>query len=433
MPVEAVPFTTTVPVPVLTETGTTPVIAVPAGVAVAGGVPFDFAPVNGSFLIGSSGVPFDFAPYGAPGITITVDNAQVPFLFDVGGFVNIGTPPSSDAEGRYRQTGRRPAMPLIVRGIGAPPVPGVADGESFLVSSSYVPVSGDGLYQNGAHAGYVGTIFGGVTIYRPPDQHEVVWYVDLDSIEHGLYRWNGSVWQPYASMPQRALSGQQLFEQLDPDGVLDYWAKLVGGMSCQAGVDNRSLMDLFDADRCPEDYLGVFANQFGIKIPYILPVVYKRQRLRTAIPENLVRGTAGSFVRRLAQLGYLGYVHEIWVNPTAATNWYALADAPSGVKSDIAAKGLTGDISPTSGQKGQDWIEVEHGSSRDWPTTYWPSGGISVHLNRLNGDPLSASLPNDTVSQIKQDIAADLADLIPASGYIRLFATDTTVGVYRYF
>lgn len=438
MGVEATPFEDLAPAPSSEFTGPSSVEGVPVGTVVTGSVAFPFAP-QGS-IEPLTGVPFAFAPGGVLATAVFIAGG-VPFPVAPVGSPAIPQSPSSDPEGEYRRTGHRPAFPLLARSAAAPPVPsGIGDGESFLVAPTYVPTPGDGMYEQGAAANYVGTAFGAsrALSFRAPRVNDVLWLVDpaASPPDVRLARWDGGVWQTLVTMPQRALRGQEVFALADPDGLCDYFAKLAGAMGAQAQTDNASLADLLDPEACPADYLGLLAYQLGVP-PGSASAddaeSYRRARARTAVADaRRGRGTAASFVRRLAQAGYVGYVREVWVNPVAADNWYSIYAAPPEQQAYAEERGIFADVSGYSGQKGQDWIEVEHGSTRITPTTHWPSGGLSVHLNRRDGSPIPAGTASDTVSQLKSDVARLLSDLLPSNVYIRLWATDVDADTVRY-
>ena len=343
------------------------------------------------------------------------------------GQLPVSLAPANDPEGRYRAFGFRPGLPLIVYSMaidGLYPgsygsgsgscsgrvLPTIPANGSFVVPTSYVPHAGDGIYELGAASGSIGLLWiqSGYpinVIFRPPNPYEVVWFVNLNATppDQGLFRWEGGQWKPYVTMLQRALRGMHAFEVADPDQVYDYWGRLVGAVQVMMTGDSASILNFIDPERCPIDYLGLLGYELGN--PTIEAgdnSILLREEVVETVPINRIRTTTQSVKTLLGLLGYQGYANEVWVNPTDVT--------------------------------GADYIEVPHLPTVRPSAPYVPSSRVSIHLNNLDGSPLSAGLSSDTLLDIKRTVTQALvATVLPAHVSVRFFATDTAPNVYRYF
>lgn len=429
-----------------------PVVAIPiapwdepTAVPFSGAGPVYAIPLGGTFTLTIIGhVPLAFAVGGTVFIPRPND-LHVPFAPGLGGSILIEQAPTEDPEGIFQRTGRRPAFPLLVYAV-VDDVDGFADvpdNGSFLMSAGYVPTPLDGLYEIGATPGSVGTrvVRGGlpnVTIFRAPYDNEVVRRVDLDADgaqrDRGYFRWNGTTWVAYVTMPQRALRGMRAFEQLDPESVYDYWASLLGGLQYCLTNDAASLTYLLDANLVPDDYLGLLGSTLGVTVPKGGTIALRRQLVRTAIPRNRLRGLNQGVALRLFLMGYSGYATEVWIDPSDADNWTNLASAPTDVREEITVNRLT--VSSGTGVKGSDWIEVGHNSAdayTQYAAGYVPSSRVVIHVNNRDGSPIDADTSAATIRELKQSITEALsADVLPAQVSIRFFATDVSEGVVRY-
>jgi len=346
--------------------------------------------------------------------------------------------PGNDPESRARALGYRSSHVLIVHAIEAThpddlTAANLQTGDSFLVSAAYVGSPGDPFFDAGAKAGSLGIIAENASsvqyyIFREPIEKEVVWYVQRGSlVEIGLYRWESEAWLKYSSLPQRAFAALRIFEQLDPDNVYDYYAKIMGSAYWEWSYDSEYLLNFIDPQKCPAEFLPELARQFGLAVEHGESEAVRRQRIELAIPEYKLKGLALSVFLRLRALGYIGYSHEIYVDPEDAANWYAEADAPTYIKNDIAARGLTGQIPTDTGQKGQEFIEVPHGYLTDEPSTYWPSSRVSIHINKSDGTPMLGLLEAD-IEALKEEVSKQLTrEVLPIHLDIRYFVTDAHV------
>jgi len=210
-----------------------------------------------------------------------------PSLF---GSIVVKRAPASDSEGRYRMYGYRPAMPLLVysMSVRSLPVAGLPANGSFVVSASYVPAFGDGMYAYGAQANSIGSVFasgtGTVTVFRSPRLAEVVWSTNPTGGDNGLFRWDGQKWAAYQPGPQRSFNSQRVFDATDPDGVFNpYLARLIGAMQSQISADNYSLLDFLDPNKAPDDYLGLLGSEFGVTVPSSEDLSVQRQAVQTSL------------------------------------------------------------------------------------------------------------------------------------------------------
>ena len=119
-------------------------------------------------------------------------------------------------------------------------------------------------------------------------------------------------WAPYRTPPQRALDGMSVFDMFDPDGVYDYWARLVGAVLAQMQVTNRDMAHWRDPQKVPAEYLELAATSVGAKFYPDDPERLRRLKVEAAIPASRLRGTDPAYTLKLRHLGYLGYATESW-------------------------------------------------------------------------------------------------------------------------
>jgi len=262
-------------------------------------------------------------------------------------------------EERAALLGYRPSFPLIVQSVTVETVGDIVaaqvpNGGNFVVSTAFLGSPGDPLFDAGAKAGSIGTRFdhstlGTLYVFRPPTDWEVVWHVEInldgDFLDHGLYRFHLDSWLPYLSMPERGIEGQMAFDVLDPDRIYIYYARLMGTAMTQWQEDNRTLLDFIDPDRCPEAFLKYLAQQVNLQLDSAQDPALQREQIKSAIPTFKAKGTTAAVITMLRSIGYLGYVNDIWVNPDNPANW----------------------TDDDTGEKGNDWIEVIHGTRYEEP------------------------------------------------------------------
>jgi len=368
-------------------------------------------------------------------------------------------------EERAAALGFRPSTLLLVRAIDIQSINQGIDelepGDSFLVSNVFVENPNDTFYLSGARRAYVGTLLEDLTyVFRPPEVNEVVWFVpraggvvlvDGEEVEavtdNCLYRYHEDpeVWLEYRTLPQRAVEGQMLFALLDPDGIYDYYAKLIGGAHASWHYDMRRLQDAYNPAETPEEFLPALAAQYGFRDDATRPVDVRRKELAQTIPIARSKGRVLGIKLLSLNRDYRAELTEIWVKTDAADNFTDLDDAPVGAVHADAAGNVTisvaemaeiQDIQPLAitGEKGIQFFDAPHGYYSHNPDIetgalagWWPSSRFTLHLNELDGSPLDVVALGDG-ADLKQTIVDLLArDGAPVFATIRFFATDIPV------
>lgn len=225
-----------------------------------------------------------------------------------------------------------------------------------------------------------------VVRFRAPEQDEVI--VRAATCE--ILRWNGTAWVAYSTLPQRAMDGQLVLQLFDEDGVYDYYAKVLGLLLAEWQYDTDHLRTFIDPQTCPDAFVSLLADNFGLSIVNETPVDEKREFIRQFVILQKEKGVDQSYRDALRVLGYTGYVNTVWVIPGGGPSAY---------------------------------IEKPIGYDNDPPSTYFPASQVSVHLNDIDGEPLVV---------IDDGVRADVADflaryILPAHVRIRFFATDVPV------
>jgi hypothetical protein len=190
--------------------------------------------------------------------------------------------------------------------------------EAFRMSSTYSIPAGGALAALGATPNAIGMrvltdlqgdgIFEEVNLFRRPLDGEVV--VTLDQT---VERFNQTldVWEPHTTLPQRALIGMRVFEILDPDGIWDYYAKLVGLKYAQLSRDTRDILQFIDPNICPIDELPLLAENFGVDLSADATERTKRELIRQWIPLMQLKGLPQGIVIALRTLGFSGYATQV--------------------------------------------------------------------------------------------------------------------------
>lgn len=322
--------------------------------------------------------------------------------------------PELDPEVLVNVLGRRPCFPLLiyldeVTHVGNLSVNGayVVDlYQAFLVSPDFLPIPGDFMTDRGALPNSIGMrvmtdvqgdgIEEEALLFRRPFENEVVCV--KDGVE--VLRWSETdqAWKPYRTTPQRALDGMRLFEVLDPDGIYDYVAKILGLKFWQLGRDTARIIDFIDPLLCPDQYVAILARNFGCPVDADAPIEEQRESIIQWIPLMQLKGTEQSVAVALKSLGFMGYATQIWVTPGGAAD--AFQERP-----------FNFDDSLPSGS----------------PTEFYPASQVAIHLNNLDGTPLLV-IDDGT----KQKVAKFLVEnVLPAHVRIRTFTTDSLIGSER--
>lgn len=315
--------------------------------------------------------------------------------------------PSPDFIGE-QAGGRRPALPWQVASTTVAHINDLTedggttfkfdDLEPFVVSDAFANDPSDALTRAGGLAGYVGIVVdtpqGKALRFRPPYANEVI----VRTTDSAVFRWDAEMgkWREYSTLPQRAFDGQQAFQMLDPDGIYDYYAKILGLMQAQHQYDTRRLLDLVDPVSCPDAFLSLLLHNFGADdFDFELEPEEKREILRTFIGLMQTKGTPGSIRNALRLLGYEGYGTHVWV-------------IPQGQPEDIIEKPF-----------GYDQADPQDGA-----TEHFPSSQVNIHLLNRDGGPVQG-----VDDAIRQRVAEFLRrNVLPAHVIIKWFATDHPAG-----
>lgn len=319
--------------------------------------------------------------------------------------------PELDPEVLVGVLGRRPCFPLWIYLTDVTHVDNLqVDGQfvvglyqAFLVSPDFDPSPGAFLTDRGALPNSIGMrvvmdiqgdgIDEEVVLFRRPLENEVV--VVLDGAV--VLRWNESeqAWKSYRTITQRALDGVRLFEMLDPAGIYDFYAKMLGLKYVQLAVDTDRILDFIDPTLCPSAYVPVLARNFGCPVDSQQPEEEQRELIRNWIPLMQIKGLPQAVPVALRTLGFSGYATHIWVKP-------------GGEADEFIERPFSYDNTLPSGS----------------PDEYYPASQVAIHLNNPDGSPL---LVID--SGTKLTVAKFLKEnVLPAHIRIRTFTTDTPVG-----
>lgn len=264
----------------------------------------------------------------------------------------------------------------------------------FIISEDLDLAMDPILVQIGGKPGWIGMVLeeeiGGVDVtvvrFRAPELYEVV--VRAETCE--VVRWDGTRWAAYSTLPQRAMDGQLVLQLFDPDGIYEYYAKLLGLLLVEWQYDTEHLRTFIDPVTCPEAFVSLLADNFGLSIVNETPIGQKREFVRQFVTLQKEKGVDQAFRDALRVLGYTGYVQNVWVIPGGGPG---------------------------------DYIERPIGYDNEPPATYYPASQVSVHLNDIDGEPLVV---------IDDGVRASVAEflgqyLLPAHVRIRFFATDVPV------
>lgn len=205
-----------------------------------------------------------------------------------------------------------------------------------------------------------------------------------------VLRWEGTTWEEYRTLPQRALDGQRAFELFDSAGVYDYYAMLLGLVYAQFMVDTKFIATLCDPRKVPDSRLRTLATTLGVRMDSRQSLTELREAVRRSGPWRKSKGTADAVVQSLELLGYTGYATQVWVDPTV----------PAAVESGYTLRPLG-------------WF----GTVPD--DIYVPSSGVAIHLLLRDGTAVFA-----TSFEEQQRIARYLKEnALPAHVFIRMFVS----------
>lgn len=275
--------------------------------------------------------------------------------------------------------------------------------QAFLVGPNFLPTPGDFMADRGALPNSIGmrvvTDIQGdgvdeeVVLFRRPREGEVV--VVLSGTV--VLRWDDAdgIWKTYRTLPQRALDGLRLFEVLDPTGVYDYYARMLGLKYVQLSLDTERILDFIDPNLCPTAYVPVLARNFGCPVNADSEEVEQRELIRNWIPLMQLKGLEQAIPVALRALGFDGYATAVWVKPGGAAD-------------EFIERPFTYDNTLPSGSADE----------------YYPASQVAIHLNNPDGTPLQV-----IDSGTKLTVAKFLKEnVLPAHVMIRTFTTDVPVG-----
>lgn len=222
------------------------------------------------------------------------------------------------------KTDRQQALPTI---LFAEEVTSVAeatlvpDGGAFLVAAHWKPdgvSANDLLFTSGAIPNSIGWHNRpgalGEFYFEAPEVGDVVW----SNVTNTLLRYERDgatgtlAWNPYRSMPQRALDGMPAIAMLDPDGIYEHFARMMGGFGATMSKDARTLKSLRSPDLVPEDLIASAAANIGADFDESSTPEQQRHALKISVPVGHVRGTVESTSLHLQTLGFSGTVFDRW-------------------------------------------------------------------------------------------------------------------------
>lgn len=349
--------------------------------------------------------------------------------FQLGGTFTLVVGSSQSLEVEAERAGRRRAFPSLVYVLNAlrpsdVNTNQVPDNRWFLVDPLYVPAIGDGFFEQGAKADYVGyrsVNSPAVLIFRPPVVGEVIWAVPGNT----LYRYERNSdtgqfrWSIYRSMPERSLLGQQVFDVYDPDQIYLYYARIWGAMQWRFAYDNSALLNQVDPTLCIEASLAPLAAQFGLKLDFDDSVEVRRAKVGSAVEVFKLKGTDAAVSTKLRAIGLSGSALEVWVNPEEVTNFTSAV---------LNRDGLPSSSPMGSGTK---WSILPHNYIGGDPADYWGSplqymtGRLVIVVNERDGSPIDyPALSPAQIKALHDRVYRELRfDVLPAHVDIRHFAT----------
>lgn len=275
-----------------------------------------------------------------------------------------------------------------------------ADYEPFIIAEDFQESPDDPLFALGGKRHYIGMpiideLTGVRTVrFRPPYLNEVVYVRDefgaarFERLEEGV----PYAWKTYATLPERWIAQMEVFsKQIDPDQVYRYWALILGLVHAQIVYDFRHLGDVLGIDRTEEPFLSLLLFQYGIDSPEFANSVDRREVIRRFNALMRAKGTRPAVVAALRVLGYEGDIRQVWAIPNAPT------------------------ITIIEKTPGEDVTS----NPEDPDVDFFPTPGVTIYLNELDGDPL-----NPVPIAVRQSVARFLGEyVLPVNAFIRFFGT----------
>jgi hypothetical protein len=222
-------------------------------------------------------------------------------------------------------------------------------------------------------------------------------------------------WVVYRSPPQRALDGMTVFDMFDPDGVFDYYARLVGSVLAQLQITNRDMAHWRDPQKIPAEYLDIAAASLGAKFYPDDPERLRRLKVEAAVPASRLRGTDPAYTLKLRHLGYLGYATESWQRQSM--NQWSDRVRPRIPVYQQASVVFNSNQNPVAGQ----YITIQVAQLDGNPGPYMPAPVFLV----FDGSVLNESQGN-TIIGVNQSGTLAGAPILPGSVHLRIGGGTTT-------
>jgi hypothetical protein len=246
----------------------------------------------------------------------------------------------------------------------------------------------------GGRPGWIGELvsdsFSGGSVqelrFRQPQDAEVV----FDRESNSVLKWSvyAASWEPYRTLPQRALDYQQVFQLFDPDGIYDYYAEVLGLAYTKMMADTKGLWSLFNPDTADPEFLPHLAYTYG-GISSGLTEGQLRTSIKRMLRTHRRKGLDLAIRDALLDIGYRGFANVVWVNP----------------------------------QNEQSYVEHPIGHyDNNVSGPFYPSSFIAVYLNELDG----SYIPNFTLETKKQVAKHLKRTVLPAHTQIRYFGSSLT-------
>lgn len=329
--------------------------------------------------------------------------------------------------------------PVIVYSIDAASLVDLLDlrvPENGYFLASPLPGAYDDLFRRAlASPGRLGVFYRvlGVPAVRfvDPQKDEVVWLVSIlpdgTRDERGLYRWNGTVWVKYDSMPERAGEGLYVLDLADPDGAVKYYLRLLGFLHAWWQRQSRVVAGMYDVYSVPDRFLPELAATFGVELSDADPVVQRRV-LRGAVYGVKRAGLADQVSVILRQLGLQGYVREAWVSLDSDLTWTglpSLRDNDPGLYTYVRSRCGVQVKENGASVFSRDFVSRPHGWCVDDQERWTPTSGVGIHVNRADGRPFDLSTSRGTLVEVLDELCRLLSNLVlPAHVFVKYIATD---------
>lgn len=115
------------------------------------------------------------------------------------------------------------------------------------------------------------------------------------------------------------LNTPEIIWVLDPDKVAEFWTTVLEQERKTLANAALNLMDFFDPDTCPEEYLDYLAATIAFRLESGDPVTLKRAQLRSAVRWYKEKGKINSFELLFRALGYDVEIFPLWMDKNGNT------------------------------------------------------------------------------------------------------------------